>query len=274
MHYQVSRNGQTYGPYTLEDLQRYVASGNVLLSDLAKSDEMQAWVPVSQILPPPAAAAPPPASPAQNYSDPAPQSPGAGAQQGYSQPNYSQPNYAQPNYSQAGYTPPAFAPNQALAASTYPDAPNLHWALVALFTLLSCGFFMPIWNLVVAAWLKRVQPNAIALFLYMGVLVILFIYLIVGVVSMRGVMIHSGAYPIGTHVGLRGFIVFILWVVRLVARFSERASLEEHFNGPEPVGLSLNPVLTFFFGGIYFQSQLNRINALKQAARFGVGQAF
>ena len=30
MQYHVSRNGQTYGPYTLEDLQRYVASGNVL----------------------------------------------------------------------------------------------------------------------------------------------------------------------------------------------------------------------------------------------------
>ena len=40
MPYQVSRNGQTYGPYTLEDLQRYVASGNILLTDLAKSEDM------------------------------------------------------------------------------------------------------------------------------------------------------------------------------------------------------------------------------------------
>ncbi len=50
MPYHVSRNGQTYGPYTLEDLQRYVASGNILATDLAKSDEMPEWVPVSQIL--------------------------------------------------------------------------------------------------------------------------------------------------------------------------------------------------------------------------------
>src|ERR1700710_573033 len=50
MTYQVSRNGQMYGPYTLEDLQRYVASGNVLPTDLAKSEDMPDWLPVSQIL--------------------------------------------------------------------------------------------------------------------------------------------------------------------------------------------------------------------------------
>ncbi len=50
MLYHVTRNGQNYGPYTLEDLQRYVASGNVLPTDLAKSDEMAEWVPVSQVL--------------------------------------------------------------------------------------------------------------------------------------------------------------------------------------------------------------------------------
>ena len=50
MTYQISRSGQIYGPYTLDDLRRYLASGNVLLTDLAKSDEMQDWVPVSQIL--------------------------------------------------------------------------------------------------------------------------------------------------------------------------------------------------------------------------------
>ena len=40
MLFQVSRNGHAYGPYTLEDLQRYIASGNILPTDLAKGDEM------------------------------------------------------------------------------------------------------------------------------------------------------------------------------------------------------------------------------------------
>src|ERR1700727_1785892 len=50
MTYQVSRNGQMYGPYTLEDLQRYVASGNVLPTDLAKSETMPEWVHVAEFM--------------------------------------------------------------------------------------------------------------------------------------------------------------------------------------------------------------------------------
>jgi hypothetical protein len=33
MLYHVMRNGQNYGPYTIEDLRRYMASGNVLPSE-------------------------------------------------------------------------------------------------------------------------------------------------------------------------------------------------------------------------------------------------
>ena len=54
MTYQLSRNGQLYGPYTLDDLRRYLASGNVLLTDLVKSDSPTDppadWLPVSQLL--------------------------------------------------------------------------------------------------------------------------------------------------------------------------------------------------------------------------------
>ena len=48
MLYHISREGQNYGPYTLEDLQRYVASGNVLLTDMARAEDGTEWVPVSQ----------------------------------------------------------------------------------------------------------------------------------------------------------------------------------------------------------------------------------
>ena len=50
MPYQISRGGQMYGPYTLEDLQRYVASGNVLSLPTWPGEEMADWLPVSQIL--------------------------------------------------------------------------------------------------------------------------------------------------------------------------------------------------------------------------------
>jgi hypothetical protein len=44
----ISRNDQQYGPYTLADLQRYVADGGILVSDLTRSEGMTEWVPVSQ----------------------------------------------------------------------------------------------------------------------------------------------------------------------------------------------------------------------------------
>jgi GYF domain 2 len=50
MNYFVSREGNEYGPYTLADLQRYVASGNILVTDLTRSEGMSEWVPVSQVI--------------------------------------------------------------------------------------------------------------------------------------------------------------------------------------------------------------------------------
>ena len=50
MEYFVKRGDQRFGPYSLSDLQRYVQSGNVLTADLAQSEGMTEWVPVSQVL--------------------------------------------------------------------------------------------------------------------------------------------------------------------------------------------------------------------------------
>ena len=35
MTYKISRDGQEYGPYTLEELQQYVAEGSILATDYA-----------------------------------------------------------------------------------------------------------------------------------------------------------------------------------------------------------------------------------------------
>ncbi len=50
MTYMITRDGQQYGPYSLGDLQRYVASGDVLLTDLAISEGMSEPLPVAQII--------------------------------------------------------------------------------------------------------------------------------------------------------------------------------------------------------------------------------
>jgi uncharacterized protein DUF4339 len=50
MEYLVRRGEEQFGPYTLAELQEYVQSGRVLPGDMAKSEGLADWVPVSQIL--------------------------------------------------------------------------------------------------------------------------------------------------------------------------------------------------------------------------------
>lgn len=228
MPYQVSRNGQMYGPYTLEDLQRYVASGNILQSDLAKSEEMPEWVPVSQIL-----GAQPTTPPSTAYAPP------------------------------ADYAPSAAYP-QAAAGSPYPDPPNLNWGLELLLGFLTCVLFVVVWNLVIASWAKRVQPNSRALMYYI-IATVLIVLNFGGSYGNAIAAVHH--YPV--HQNILGSIIAIAtWVVRLIARFSLRDTLEQHYNTVEPLGLRLSAVMTFFFGGIYFQYKLNRINEVKAALRY------
>lgn len=50
MNYFVKRGEEQFGPYSLVELQQYVQSGNIAPGDLAKSEAMSDWAPVSQIL--------------------------------------------------------------------------------------------------------------------------------------------------------------------------------------------------------------------------------
>jgi hypothetical protein len=50
MNYFISRGGQQYGPYALPDLQKYLTQGSIQYSDLARTDTMSEWLPLSQLL--------------------------------------------------------------------------------------------------------------------------------------------------------------------------------------------------------------------------------
>ncbi len=232
MLYQVSRNGQMYGPYTLEDLRRYLASGNVLATDLCKNDAMPEWKTVGEVLG---------VAPVAGFTTPTPYATG-------------------PVH---GQTPVGGA----AAANAYPDPPDLSWGLVMLFTILTCGIFMVVWNIIVAAWMRRVQPNSQALLYYIAGAILT---LVNGGASFGYVMAFQHHRSYQPHI-LASLIGIASWVVRLIARFSMKASLEQHYNGPEPLGLTLNGAMTFFFGGLYHQYHLNRINEIKRAMRFGGG---
>jgi hypothetical protein len=230
MVYQISRGGQTYGPYTLADLKRYVESGHVLLSDMAKGDEMPEWVTVAQILNPSGIPTAPPPTP-----------------------------IADPAYPSA-YTPqPTYAP-----AAQYPDPPNLHWGLVLLLDIVTFYTFQIVWNFILSAWMKRVQSNSQAMLYYIAGYGLMFLNTGLSI-PIYVAMMHHTHYTNNFGLGILGLVA---WALRLMARFNMKSSLEEHFNTVEPIGFRMSGVLTFFFGGIYIQSQLNRINEIKQAIRY------
>jgi hypothetical protein len=225
MLYHVSRNGQNYGPYTLEDLQRYVAAGNVLATDLAKSDEMPDWVPVAQVLGTSMPAVP---APVAAYGAP-------------------MPAYAAP-------------------ASLYPDPPNLHWALVLVIGMFTCGLFSIVWMFVQAAWMRKVNPNSKALFYYIAAIGVYVIMIVADIAMFASGSSETPSPAISGVLAVCGIAYFVLF---LVAIFTMRSDMEKHFTGPEPIGLRLSGVMTFFFSILYFQYHFSRINEIKRSARYG-----
>jgi hypothetical protein len=238
MLYHISRSGQTFGPYTLEDIQRYVASGNILLTDLAKSDEMPEWVPVSTLVAAPAAPPPPPAG-----------------------------------FAHAGF-PPAYPADYAPTPALYDPPPNLNWVLLMVLSFFTCSLFAYVWSIVLSAWMNRVAPASKQLALGIGVVVLT---LVTQIVNNHHNYTRHFDWNNGWHgeVYHNNPIVSILqialFVLVIYARFNMRNWMERHYNTVEPIGLRLSGVMTFFFGGLYFQYHMNRINEMKRALAYRAG---
>ncbi|MEO6923149.1 MAG: DUF4339 domain-containing protein [Bryocella sp.] len=205
MNYMISRDGQEFGPYTLADLQRYVASGDITPTDMARSEGMTEYLPVSDII---------------------------------------------------GTIPvPSILPAVSLApAFEYPPPPNLHWGLVLLFEIVTLGFFGAAWGLVLSLWAGKSNPlsrSAIFYGAYGACLVLTAFFRVVANVG------HTPIFLIGLFQLGGG-------VLSIIARFSLRNTLEDHYNRLEPMGLSLGGGMTFFFAVIYFQYHLNEIARRKK----------
>ena len=50
MEYFVQRGEEKFGPYTLAEMQQYAESGRILPTDMARSEGLTEWLPISQIL--------------------------------------------------------------------------------------------------------------------------------------------------------------------------------------------------------------------------------
>src|SRR5690242_2273842 len=123
MKYFIRRELNEYGPYTLADIQRYVVQGNILPSDLTRSEGMDEWVPVSQVI--------------GNIPLAAPAFP---AGQGTGTVYAGGTVYSGPS---AGYgVAPAMAPAVGV------DPPGLHWGWVLGLGILTRSLFTIIWGFV------------------------------------------------------------------------------------------------------------------------------
>src|SRR5690349_15788707 len=126
MKYYIQRQLNEYGPYTLADLQRYVAQGSILLTDLARSEGMTEWTPLSQVI--------------GNIPVPMP-GPAAGTVYG-----------GAPAYGAVAGSPQA--------AGAFPVPPNFHWALVLLLGFFTCFLFWSVWVIVEAVWIRKIKPQS------------------------------------------------------------------------------------------------------------------
>jgi len=242
MNYFIKRELNEYGPYSLADLQKYVASGNVLLTDLCRSEGLTDWVPVSQVLgniPVPVAA-------------PAPQ-PVAGTVYG------GQPAYGGP----AGYAAPT--------SPQFPPPPSLHWGLCLLLSIITCGIFGWVWSFIQAVWIRKVLPSSKTLYYFSAALALNLLAIIVAYSLAFSMRDNPSLAP--TLAGVR-LLNVVVWVLLIVGWFDMRSSIEEHYNTAEPIGLSLSAVITFLMsfillGHIYFQFHFTRINEMKRAQMGG-----
>lgn len=236
MKYFIQRELNEYGPYTLADLQRYVSQGSILLTDLTRSEGMTEWVPVSQVI----GNIPAPSAPAPVQS--------AGPAAGGTVYGASGTVY---NGSTSGY-----GMQEVPVSMGGPIPTDLHWAIVLLITVFTCGLFHYAWLVVEAVFAKKLKPESNAF-----LLVILSVVGSFGSAFVDGVinaLQHGGSGPFASLISLASLVVYIIGVFKI------KSDLEDYYNTIEPINLRLSGVMVFFFNVLYFQYHFSRIAQWKK----------
>lgn len=262
MKYYIKRDANEYGPYTLADIQRYVAQGNIVPTDLARGEGMTNWTPVSQILAS-AASAPPPAQPPVPVAGPGYSAPAA--QPVAMQPSVAQPGAMQPAYQQPAYQQPG-APYAAAAGQVVPGPmpPDFHWALVLVISFF-CSVFSTVWLFIEAGFVRKIRPQSGFLGMLIAGIVLLFgggFVGYIGIIAVAASGSNDSAIAIPLLLGGISYLAGI--VLYLVGVFKMRDAIQEYYNTVEPINLRLSGVMTFFFAVFYFQYHFTRIAQWKK----------
>jgi hypothetical protein len=233
LKYYIQRQLNEYGPYTLADLQRYVAQGSIQLADLTRSEGMTDWVPVSQVI--------------GNIPIPLAAGTAAGAYSGGTV-------YAGGTVydgSTAGFGV------QAVPMQGSPIVPtDFHWGLVLLIGVFTCGLFNYAWLIVEAAFVRKLKSESKGLlFIILATAVLIGGGFINGVIA---AMNHGEQSPFGALITIAGAVLYLVGV------FQMKSDLEDYYNSTEPINLRLSGVMVFFFNVYYFQHHFSRIAQWKK----------
>jgi hypothetical protein len=149
-----------------------------------------------------------------------------------------------------------------------PPPPDLHWALVALFSVLTLGIFALIWWIRMARWSRQQNPGSNALLLVsIGISLPSLLVVAVGFMAVLGSITVSLAALGASFLLLLAFPItmFLMTVLLITAGFEIRKSVQDYgrqlLRRPAP----LSGGLTFFFPLFYLQYHMSRLAAAAQA---------
>lgn len=246
MKYYIQRQLSEYGPYTLADMQRYVAQGSILLTDLTRSEGMTEWVPVSQVIGniPAPTAIPPVQSADLTIAS------GGGAA------------YSGTGTIHDGLSP-AYGGNTLSPQSNALVPPDFHWALVFLISFF-CSFFQIVWLFVEASFVRKIDRESKCIAMLIGSIgcwIVGFIILATtGNFNGQGDESPAGIIPFAL-LALAGVVLHYIGI------FQMRNSIESYYNTVEPINLRLSGGMTFFFATFYFQYHFTRIANWKRTGQ-------
>lgn len=233
MKYYIQRQLNEYGPYTLADLQRYVAQGSILPTDMTRSEGMTDWTPVAQVI--------------GNIPIPLAAGIAAGASGGGIV-------YGSGTVYDGSTT--GFGVQAVPMQGTPLIPPDFHWALVLLIGVFTCGLFNYAWLIVEAAFVKKLKSESkCLLFIILATAVLIGGGFINGVIT---AMNHGERNPFGSLITIAGIVLYLVGV------FQMKSDLEDYYNSTEPINLQLNGVMVFFFNVYYFQYHFSRIAQWKK----------
>lgn len=196
MKYYIRRDLNEYGPYTLADLQRYVAQGYISPSDLTRSEGMADWVPVGDVI---GNIPAPPMAFAQTV--PATMNAGYGVQ--------GEAVYSGGTVYGGPGTSNVYAGGQGtrIGNPQGPVPPDFHWALVLLISFF-CGIFQVVWLFIEISFVRKIRPENSSLALILSG---------VGIQFAAVIMLFAVAFQ-GGH-DAAGFTIFFWLIVMTGSAF-------------------------------------------------------